>query len=529
MSEAKNFLLNRRDFLTLTGSSLLLAACGQQAEPAPVEEGPLEEAPVEEAPGEEAAGGGTLRVAFSSTPAELDPALYTNNEEYNIGFAIFDGLVWVDHTLTPQPALAESWESSDDGLTWTFKLREGVKFHHGTDFTAQDVVYTFERILDEEFGSPLRSTLLFLDGVEAVDDYTVQFNLASANADLPFLTGGAQARIVPHDMTSDEIRANPSGTGAFKMSEYVAADHTTLVRNDDYWGGAPALDEIRHLYMPEAPTQVAALSGGTIDVIWQLGPENIPPLEGDPNVTVHEVPSGLYQTIAMQANVEPFTDVRVRQALKYCVDRPGVLQVVLQGRGELANDHPIAPVSPFYADIPIRERNIEKAKELLAEAGYPDGLELTLVTSSVRAGMVEFAVAFQEMAKEAGIKIEIERVPPDNFWSETWMKVPFFTSNWNFRPSIDETLTLLYHSDAKWNEGEWRNPDFDALVEAARAERDPDKRKELYAQAQELLHEEGSVIISYFKPALMAIRNNVKGFTPHPATWLDFRSTSLEA
>ena len=142
--------------------------------------------------------------------------------------------------------------------------------------------------------------------------------------------------------------------------------------------------------------------------------------------------------------------------------------------------------------------------------------------------MVEYAVAFQEMAKEAGVNVEIERIPPDNFWSEGWMQTPFFTSNWNFRPSADETLSLAYHSDAKWNEGEWRNPDMDALIEAARAEADPDKRKELYAQAQQLLHDEGGVIISYFKPYMLATRSNVKGFTPGANTLLNLRDVSIE-
>lgn len=513
--------ITRRDFLKLTGAAtglLVLEACAPSA--------PTQAPAV--APTSEVRRGGTLRIAFPGTPGQLDPALYTTQEDYTIGFAVYNGLIWVDNILTPQPDLAESWTASDDLRTWTFNLKQGIKFQHGTPFTADDVVYTFERILDPDLGSPLRSVIGFVTRLEKVDDYTLNFHLNIPSADLDTILGAAQARIVPHDRTSQQLAEEASGTGPFKLVEYVPGDHSTLERNEGYWQeGLPYLDKVRHVYIPEEATQIAALTGGSIDVMWQLGFENIPTIEENPDLRVGEARSGLYQPIVMRVSEEPFTDNRVRLALKYCVDRPGVRQVVSQGRGDLGNDHPIPPINPFWADIPNRQQSMENAKELLADAGYADGLDLTLHTSPVRPGLVEQAVAFQEMAKPAGVNVKIERVPPDVYWSEYWMKVPLCMSNWNVRATADETLSTTYHSEATWNESDFKNPELDRLIETAREEKDQEKRKELYAQAQQLLSDEGGVIISYFKPVVMAMSKEVQGFNPHPASWLNFRDTWL--
>jgi len=516
-----NRSMTRRDFLILTGAAtglLVLEACGPSA--------PTEAPAI--VPASEVQRGGTLRVAFPGAPGTLDPALTTTNEDYNITYVVYSRLVWVDHALTPQPDMAESWSASDDLKTWTFKLRQGAKFHHGTPFTADDVVYTFERIMDPDLASPLRSVLSFVDQVEKVDDHTARFHLSSPSADFHLILGAPQTGIVPHDRTAEQLAAEAFGSGPFKVTEYVPGDHTTMVRNETYWEeGLPYLDQVRHVYMPEAATQVAALTGGSIDMIWQLGFENIPTIEGNPDVVVGEVQSGLYQPIVMRTTEEPFTDKRVRLALKYCADRTGIRQIVTQGRGDPGNDQPIPPVNPFWADVPIRERNIEKAKELLAEAGYADGLDLTLITSTNRPGWIEQAVAFQEMAKPAGVNVKLERVPADLFWGEYWMKVPLFMSNWNFRVSADEILSLTYHSQAKWNESDFRSPELDQLIETARGEKDPEKRKELYGQAEKLLSDEGGVIIAFFKPLVMAMRKEVQDFHPHPGGYIQLRSTWL--
>ena len=472
--------------------------------------------------------GGTMRIAFPETPNEFDPALVSAFPEYNTNYAVYDGLVRVDASLTPQPQLATSWEATDDGLTWTFNLREGVTFHDGSSFSAEDAAYSINRLIDEEVGSPLRASLAIIDNAEAVDASTLQLNLSSPNGDLVVLLGSPQARMVQAGSTSDSLREGSNGTGPFTLVEHVPGSHTLLAANGSYWDeGKPYLAEVRMIAMPEASTQVAAISGGQVDFLFQVGTENIPVLDRNRNVEVLEVESGAYQTIAMDARVAPFDDNRVREAFKLCVDRGGMLVAVLQGRGLIGNDHPIPAFNGFAKDIPQRQQDIARAKELLAEAGYPDGLDVTLTSSTVRAGMMESAVAFQEMAKDAGINVEINRVPPDNYWGEHWMKSDFFCSNWGMRPSIDETLTNQFYSGAKWNEGKYDDPDLDAAIDAGRSATDPAARAAHYGEAQQILHDSGGVVVSYFKPVIQAQSTKVQGFEAHPASWIYLHETWL--
>lgn len=523
-------MINRRTFLTWVAASTL-AATGHQgcSRLNPVaQETPVPSSTLPKQTGTPTSSTGqNLRVAFPGAPKQLDPAMYTVIEEYQIGFALFDSLVWVDQTLTPQPMLAESWESNTTLHSWTFKLREDVKFHHGTAFTAQDVIYTFERILDPKVGSPFRSSLSFLDKIEAADEYTVRFRLKSPSAELPLLLGAPQARIVPHDLSGAVLAVKPMGTGPFQFGAHIVGERTKLLRNPTYWqSGQPLLETIEFIFMPYEQ-QVSALRNETIHLLMQLGIAEIDALIADPAITVNEVASGAYQNIVMRATAKPFENLYVRAALKACVDRPTMQAKVLQGRGALGNDHPVTALSPFWADLPEAPYDPDQARALLARAGYKKGLTLDLLTSTVRPGMEEMAHAFKAMAKAAGIDIRVIRAPAPVYWSDYAGRVPFHIGNWGFRPSIDETFMVAYHSLAKGNESNWRNPELDTLIDNARGERDNAQRKALYQQAQQLLMEKGAVIIPYFRPALMAMRNTIQGFTPHPSGWLDFRTTRL--
>lgn len=530
--------ISRRQFIkalvamgvSLSAVEALLAGCAPTPTPSPVASPTPKPTEVVATP-TPAKRGGTLIVAFPGSPDVLDPQLVANQESLAISGAIYDNLVAVDYTLNAKPKLAESWEASEDVKTWMFKLRRGVRFHHGREFTADDVLFTFNsRILNPDFGSPARTALAFVDNVEKVDAYTVRFNLATANADLPALLGLGQARIVPADRTQDQFDTEPVGTGPFKLKEFAPGDHTTLGRNDDYWAeGLPYLDEVRFLYLPEQTTQIAALKDGSIHLMWQIGLENIEVVAGEPDIVVEEVRSGRWQPMIMQIDQPPFDDKRVRDALKYCADRGGIQKALLLGHGDLGNDHPISPAFPLWTELPLQEYNINKAKELLAEAGYPDGIDLELYTSTVRAGLVELATAFQEMARPAGVRIKINNIPADVYYSDYWLKVPFSMSNWGMRPTVDETLSLTSHSEAIWNECHLKSEEMDTIIEEARGVKDFDKRKEMYARAEEIIKEEGGYIITYFLPSVVAMRKEVKGFHAHPANWVDLETTWLEA
>ncbi len=519
-------MLTRRDFLQLLGlttTTAALTACG-----APAAQEDADSTTVPEQIAGEPRRGGTLRVAFASTITKFDPALASIMEEFHSALAIYEGLVRVDQNLAPQPGLATAWEASDDLLTWTFTLREGVTFQHGAPVTAQDVVYTYERILDPDLGSPAQNMLTAVERVEAVDDMTVRFSLNNPIADFLLYTASPRLVIVPHDYNAEQLASEPSGSGPFRLGEQRPGEQTTFIRNETYWDGSrPYLDDLRFVYIAESPTRVEALRSGTVDVIYQLGPEVAPVLEQSNDVRVSEIPGGGHTLIAMDVTAPPFDDLRVRQAFKHCVDREGVLQAVLQGRGMLGNDQPISPADPNWADVAPLANDIERAKELLAEAGYADGLEVTLTTSEVRPGMVPLSVAFQEMAKSAGITITIDQLPAETFWTEGYMQTNLFTGNWPMYESPDIMLSEGYQSGGAWHETGWDNPDLDALIVAARGEADPAERQDLYRQIQETISRDGGVIISTFRPFILAMRPNVQGLQQLPTEVMLFQDVWL--
>lgn len=529
--------LDRRQFLQVTttaAASLLLSAtaCQPGTEPAAAGAAPVDTTvtplaetatPADDSPPT------TLRIALALLPASFDPALFENVEAYPFGFAIFDGLVWVDAQLTPQPMLAERWEVNGDGHQWTFHLRPDVTFHHGTPFTAVDVVYTFTRLLDPALGSPLQPVLSFIQETEAVDDHTVRFHLATPNVDLPLLLAAPQLRILPHDYALDRMMIHPSGTGPFLFDEHRSGEMIRYVRNPDYWAADRiAIAEVHHIYMPSLDEQVAALVRGELDLLLEIGPDQIASLQENPDIVVLQTPSGRYQNLAMQVKERPFQDKRVRQALKACLDHAALQQQVLQGRGAIGDDHPIAPISPFFPDL-TAPPDLEKARQLLVEAGYSNGLQLQLLTADAFPGMVQLAYAVQAMAKPAGIVIDVieAKVPSEIYFSDYWGVVPFYVSAWEFRPSIYETFAIAYRSDADWNETGWSSPALDQILSEAQQEADQEQRRALYGKAAQLLMDEGAVVIPYFQPVLTAVRANVQGFIPHPAGWVDLRDVRV--
>lgn len=520
--------LNRRHFLRLlggAGSAWLLAAC---AAPEPASSSP---APVEAAVTAGPRRGGSLRLAFSEIPISFDPAFFGGYVDTIMGVAVYEALSWIDPAdpaQTLQPRLAESWEANDDYTSWTFKLRPGVEFHHGTPFTARDVVYTFERILDPALGSPAATIFLFVDAVVAVDDLTVRFDLSVPHAHLPkWLIPENFAYIEPHDLSGEQIASHPSGTGPFRFVSYDPGSRTTLARNETYWHEElPYLDEVQHLYITDANTQVAVLTSGELDVMTQVGLANRVSLEQAPGIDLIELPRGSYDVFAMNCQMAPFDDVRVRQALKLAVDRPGLRQVVVGGKGELGADQPFPPFSPFWDGTPPPERNVEKARELLAAAGYPNGVEVTMITTDISPGLVDASVALQEMVKAAGINITLERVPLDAYWVDYYRQAQMYISYWSTRVDPAADLVLGFHPDGYYNDANWQNPEMVPLLDEARESADAEKLMDVYARIQTLIQTDGGVIIPYFRPLVVAKRSQVQGMIPDIVTF-DVRAAWL--
>ena len=472
--------------------------------------------------------GGKIRVAFVGSPVKVDPHTAAGAEEWAMLRSVYDSLVYSDATLSPQPELAERWEGSKDSLQWTFFLRKGVKFHHGREMDADDVVYSYKRILNPEVASPARSVFSMVENVENLDEYTVRFKLSSPFADFPQLCGGSfQAKIAPRDVP--DLNKNPTGTGPFKLTEFIPNDHVTLVRNDAYWrNGEPWLDEVRFLFLAEEATHLAGLMRGDLDMSWFPSAELLPIYRSNPEVQIAVAQSLGYQPIVMRVDQPPFDKSEVRKAFRLICDRDNLKKVALGALDiPVSNDHPIPPFSPMYMKQTPLSQDIEEAKKLLASAGYKDGMDIEMMAWTGRGGLVQSALAYQDMAKKADVRIRVNAVPSDIFLSKYWLKHNFFITNWNGRTTLYEMLALAYLSDAKWNESAWKSKQMDDLIDDVRREQDNVKRKQVFATIQELFINDGPTIVAYHRPSTVAYRRHIMDFVAHPTGWMDFRTTWL--
>ena len=477
--------------------------------------------------------GGVLKLAVPSAARRLDPAIHGANEEFIISGAIFNNLVRVDAKLVPQPELASDWKVSDDGKSWTFNLRRGVKFHHGRELTSKDVEFTINRLLNPQTASMGRSLFGLVQKIDVPSPYSIKFDLSDPYADFPMMFGAVYARILPFDAAAD-VSKTPIGTGPFKLKEFAPADHVTMVRNADYWerdaagNQLPYLDEFRQVTIPEQSAQVAALTSGLIQVLWEAPATAISTLKADPNVKVLEVNSPGYHEITIWQNQPPFSDPRVMTALKISLDRDQLIKAALGGFGTPSNDNPISAISPFWVDTGMKKRDTAKAKALMVEAGYANGVDVELVATNERAGLVEFAVGVKEMAAPAGFRINIKAVPYDVYTARYNRKHPFNMQNWNGRPTIDEALYPYFHSKGSYKElYNYSNPEVDKLLDDGRKESNLQKRKDMYGRVQKIIADSGPVVIPYHRPYMAAINKQVQGYEIHPIRWADVRRVWL--
>lgn len=513
--------LNRRQFLQLTNSVAALALLNACAATPSATQSPATQSSSTDTTtaAAEPKHGGVLRIALSDDVTSLDPATAVTVADIQLGFMLYSTLLRRGEGEAGAPIyaeLAESWEVNEDATIHTFHLVKNATFQHGTPLTAKDVEHTMTRLQDPSLGSSVGNSLGAIDKLEIVDDFTIKFHLKVPNVTLPYVLGGPGTQIVPHDRTTEELVKESAGTGAFVLAERVPGERTVLKRNENYWDKTqPYLDEVQLLVLPEPTSQIAALTSGTVDMLFQISVDSVSTLENAPDVKVLESIQGIYPVFVMHMKEKPFDDVRVRQAFKHAVDRAALLQAIMQGRGAIGNDQPIGPGSPFWADVQPLAFDVAKAKALLTEAGYPNGLEVTLSTADIGGPRLnDAAIAIQEMVKAAGITLAINKVPAGEFWTKTYMQVPFFVSWWPVFSEPDGVLPLGYASTGSFNESGMSDPKLDDLIIAGRGEQKAEQRKAVYAEIQQIISEQGGVLVPYFAPVLQAIRNNVQGVIP---------------
>jgi peptide/nickel transport system substrate-binding protein len=476
--------------------------------------------------------GGVLKIAVPSVKPGLDPAFTTTADGYMLTQAIFSNLVRIDENLEVQPQLAKRWEPNENNTVFRFELVQGVKFHNGRELTAEDVVFSIKRILDPATGSQGRKFLGPIKDVKADGKYAVVVELTQSFADLPIQLANPFARIIAKE-NLDKISSAPIGTGPFRLKEYIQGSRAVLVRNPDYFErGLPHLNEFHQVYLKENAAQLAAIKAGQVDVLYQVADSLIPLLRNVPDIEVRHAAAPAFQAITFFIDKKPTDDPRVRQALRLAADRPAMMVASAGAYGTPGNDTPVSPVSRWYeARLPERKQDINRARKLLAEAGYPNGIDLTLYTSSARPGLEEAAVAFRESVKAAGIRINIQSVDIARLYSEIARKPRENTLvhlNWLGRPTIDESLTPYYRSGAGFNYSGYSNPRVDELLGKGQSAKSPAERKAIYDEVQRILWEDGPDLIAYFRAYVTAVRKNVKNYRLIPVQYVDLRSVWVE-
>ena len=481
--------------------------------------------------------GGVLRSAYYA-PNNLDPAFFGTVADDWIGKQWGDFMVYVDEQNVPDPtrSIAESWEADEEAKLWTFYLRQNVVFHDGKEMTAGDVKFTFDRLRDPEVGAATVGLYENIVDITTPDDFTVVFELANPNPDFLYDLFDYHAVIV--DADNADFASNWNGTGPFMIKDYFPEDRIVLERNPNYWMTdaegypLPYLDGIEIIFLADSSAQIEALRGNQIDYLIYLPTEFIPMLETDPAIQVLQAPSNTSYVLRMRSDEGPASDVRVRQALKAGTDRAAILDGAVDGLGTTARDTPIGPAyGDFYLDVPEPVRDVEKAKALLAEAGYGDGLDI-VITTQESSPVPAIATIWKEQMAEIGVNVEIQLVPSDVYYGadNMWLEVPFGITDWGARPSPQPYLDLAYVTGAQWNESHWSDPELDELAALAAKEMDHEERVRLYHQIQEIFMERGPVIIPFFINNLWGASTELQGLEPTSilGTAMDLRSAYFE-
>ncbi|NDJ60014.1 MAG: ABC transporter substrate-binding protein [Chloroflexi bacterium] len=480
--------------------------------------------------------------AGMAPPVVLDPALHTNDPETALNRAIYDYLVEVLPDATVSPNLATEWTISDDLLTYTFTLREGVTFHDGSPFTSADVVFTFQRL--QEVTSPALNLLGEFE-VSAPDANTVVFTLAAVNADFIYGVGATQALIIQDGSTEpnvivegDNPLVNFNGTGPFSLESFSPGARAVFTTNADYWGAPIAFGSMEHIYFDDIVAQVDALLSGELDFIAKFPAAQADRIEAADNVVLIELATSQHPVIRLRTDEGSLgEDVRVRQALKFATDREALNDILLQGRGVIGNNDPIAPVFSFFFDDTVDNRGYdpEMACALLEEAGIG-----TLETTLYGPNSFEYedlaAVLEQQWESTGCFDIDIQIFEEGLYYDlsnpTNYFDVQLGITGWGDRPSPQILLREAYTASGiatGFNESRFIDEEIEALVAQANETTDPETRRQIYAQVSEIFRERGPIIIPYFAPLFGATSDRVQGLAMAPFVGrTDFRSVSLD-
>ncbi|MGI5950796.1 MAG: ABC transporter substrate-binding protein [Brooklawnia sp.] len=506
--------LPRRTALRLAAAGALAATGVGSLSGCSSAQGPVE-LPRDAARGEPARGG-RMRIArpANSKAETLDSAASLSAYEY-LG-ALYNRLVRLDEEGQPVPDLAVDWDVTPDAMRWTFRMREGVRFHDGRVCDARDAAFTLAHILDPDIGSPqagVLSTVMSVGGIQVPDPTTLVIELDAPHSDLPSLLTAYQCYVMPDGSSLEEMQTSGIGTGPFQLSSFRPGGRGTVEAFDDHFAGRPVLDGIDFFSIQDTQARVNALMAKQIDLISQTNLDfaTAQVVAASSAATIARVANGQWYAIPTLATSADFSDVRVRKALKLAYDPQRILDVAVQGAGTIGNDNPVVPTDAAHLDLP-HQRDPERARALLAEAGFPNGLEFDLSTSNLDPVFTPMAVSFGNSIADAGFKANIRNESADSYYTQVWMIKPAMVTYWFTGRPVDQLLNQIFRSGSSYNESAWSNPVFDQVLDAARAEVDADRRNQHYRDAQELIINEGATITPIFADRLVGLSREVLNY-----------------
>jgi len=470
---------------------------------------------------------------IESSPANLDPRVGVDAQSQRIDSLIYDDLLNRDAHLNPAPGLAESWETPD-AVTYVFHLRPGVEFHDGRRLSARDVKWSFDSLLQGKVKSAKAATYRFVDRIEAPDDRTVIFRLKEPSATLLWNLSGDAMGIVPYG-SGGEAAAHPVGSGPFRFVSAQLDKEVVIERNPDYWGGRPRLERVRFTVVPDTTTRALELRKGSADVASNaLTSDMVLALEHEPGLAIERAPGTVLAYLAFNLRDPILRDARVRQALAYAIDRGPLIHYLWRDFARPASS--VLPPESWAYDGSVSAYNYDpaRARELLDAAGYPakNGVRfhLTMKTSTEESSRLMAAV-FQQQLREVGIALDIRTFEFATFFSDvTRGEFQMYSLRWVGGNEDPDIFEFVFHS-ARFppqgaNRGLYSNPKVDSLIDQARRESDPDKRKALYAELQEILARDLPYVNLWYFDNVVVHTRRVRGLTLDPSGNYDFLRTA---
>jgi len=425
---------------------------------------------------------------------------------------VFDCLTEVAASGELVGELAESWDASTDAKTWTFKLRKGVKFHNGKDFGADDVIASLQMHTAEGAKSAAKPIVAAISEMKKLGSHEIRFTLGKGNADFPFLMSDYHICMYPAGGIEESI-AKGIGTGLYQVVSFDPGVRLLTKRVKDHYKGDSAghFDEVEMIAINDGSARMNALMTGQVDVVSRVDFKTEPLLKANPNTEIFENTGNQHFTFPMLTKTSPYDSNNVRLALKHAFDREELLAKILQGHGMVGNDHPIGPANQYLnKDLKQTSYDPDKSKFYLKKAGM-SSLNLDLSASDAAfVGATNAAQLIQNSAKKAGIGINVVQEPADGYWSNVWLKKAWCACFWSGRATEDWMFSTAYETGVPWNDTQWDHEHFQKLLYLGRAELDTSKRRVIYYEMQQILNEEGGVVIPLF------------------ANWVDAKSTKLK-